>query len=85
MRHGSRLRTVRRHTSVPINYGICCSVLMHSSKGDSFSEVMEQKCRKQSSEVQTDTSVLCFWLAVPNTACFTVLQGDTSLPTVSDM
>lgn len=47
------------HISVVISSGICCSVSMHSSKGDSLSEVMEQKLWKQSSEGQTDTLVLC--------------------------
>lgn len=32
---------------------------MHSSEGDSFSEVMEQKCWKQSSQAQTDALISC--------------------------
>lgn len=36
----------------------CCSVLMHSSKGDWLSEIMEQKCWKESTQVQSDTLIL---------------------------
>lgn len=39
---------------------------MHSSKGDSFSEVMEQKRWKQSSQVQTETLILCFDRCTPS-------------------
>lgn len=37
-----------------------CSVLMHSSQGDSFSEVMEQNRWKESSEIQKGRSSFMF-------------------------
>lgn len=53
MRHGSG------HISIVINHVIAAKYRQDSSKGDSFSEVMEQKCWKQSSQAQTDALILC--------------------------
>lgn len=54
MRHGSG------HISVLINHSIAAQYRCRVQKGDSFLEVMEHKCWKRSSQVQTDTLILCW-------------------------